>query len=75
MDKKSKKYFIVSMFSTLCALSLMSGLIIVEKNTRNTILKENPPFLSYKINNYNFEFIKIHFMGKDYVFDFEKKVI
>ncbi len=75
MNKKSKRCFIVSMFSTLCILFLMSGFIIVEKNTRNTILKENPPFLSYKINNHNFEFIKIHFMGKDYVFNFEKKVI
>lgn len=75
MDKKSKKYFIVSMLSTLYALFLMSGLVIVEKNARNTILKENPPFLSYKTNDYRLEFIKIHFMGKDYVFNFEKKVI
>ncbi len=75
MDKKSKKCFIVSMISTLFTLFLLSGLVIVEKNARNVILKTNPPFLSYKINYRKFEFIKIHFMGKDYIFDFDRKVI
>lgn len=70
MDKNSRKYFMVSMISTLFALFLMSGLIIVEKNTRNVIFKENPPFLSYKKGNWHLEFVKIHFMGKDYIFNF-----
>lgn len=70
MDKNSKKYLVVSMISTLFALFLMSGLIIAEKNTRNTIFRENPPFLSYKKDNWRLEFIKIHFMGKDYIFNF-----
>lgn len=75
MEKSLKRYFITSMFSTLFALFLLSGFLIVEKNAKNVILKENPPFLSYKINNWKFEFIKIHFMGKDYIFNFGKKVI
>lgn len=70
MDRKSKKYFLVSMISTLFALFLMSGLTIVEKNARNVIFKENLPFLSYKTNGYRVDFIKIHFMGKDYMLNF-----
>lgn len=73
MNKNSKRCFIISMFSTLSALFLMSGLIIVEKNARNVIFKENSPFLYYKRNGYHLEFIKIHFMGKDYELDFLKK--
>ena len=70
MDKNSKRYFIVSMVSTLFALFLMSGIAVVEKNARNVIFKENSPFLSYKKNGHRIEFIKIHFMGKDYMLNF-----
>lgn len=70
MDKNSKRCFITSMFSTFFVLLLTSGLLIVEKNARSVIFKENPPFLSYKKSGYRIEYIKIHFMGKDYKLNF-----
>ncbi len=73
IDKKSGKCFLTSMMATFYVLSLILGFIYVEKNARNVILEDSPPFLVYKRNNFKFEFLKIHFMGKDYTLIFDKK--
>ena len=70
MDKNSRKYFLVSMASTLFVLALITGFIIVEKNARAVMLEDNSPFLVYKQKNFLPELVKIHFMGKDFIFNF-----
>ncbi len=70
MDKKRKRYFFVSMFSTLFILALITGFTIVEKNARGIILEDNPPFLVCKQKNFIPESLRIHFMGKDFIFNF-----
>ena len=70
MKNKSLKYFIVSMFSTFCILALFAGFTIVEKNAQNIICSEPSPFFSYIIKNSTLKSLKIHFMGKNMVFNF-----
>lgn len=70
MNKKSKKYFFISMISTLFVLALITGFIVVEKNARAIMLEDSSPFLVYKQKNFLPELVKIHFMGKDFVFNF-----
>ncbi len=70
MDKISKKYFIFFMTSTLFILTLITGFIIVEKNARGVIFEDSPPFFICKQKDFRPELIKIHFMGKDFIFNF-----
>ena len=70
MDKNSKKHFFISMISTLFVLALITGFIIVEKNARSVMLEDSSPFFVYKQKNFLPELVKIHFMGKDFIFNF-----
>ena len=70
MDKNHRKYFFVSMMSTLFILALITGFIIVEKNARAVMLEDSSPFLVYSQKNFVPDFVKIHFMGKDFIFNF-----
>ena len=70
MDRKSKKCFIVSMTTCLFFLVLIMGFTIVEKNTYSIISGENLSLISYNYNDYGNKHIKIHFLGKDFVFYF-----
>ena len=72
MNRKSKlKYFFTSM--GICTFFLVGfvGFTIVEKNSSYLISGKRLRFLSYNLKNNDLEFIKIHFMGKDFAFNFK----
>ena len=55
------------MIGTLLLLVLLSGFIIVEKNTRYIAFGDTSPFFSYSCNEQNKLFsLSVHFMGNDY---------
>lgn len=63
-----RKYFFVSMISTLMIISLGLGMAIVEKNAQNVISSDKTPFLTYNFSGITSAQIKIHFIGKDFIF-------
>lgn len=68
-NKKNLKLFFTTMFLTIHVLALFAGLIIVEKNTEKIIKEKNSDFLTYtKKGTGNYE-IKLHFMGKNFIFN------
>lgn len=72
MSKKLKlKYFFISM--GICTFFILGfvGFTIVEKNSSYLISGEKLQFLSYSLKNNNIEFVKIHFLGKDFTFNFK----
>ncbi len=72
MDKNSKKYFFTSMILCFFIIFLFTGFVIVEKNVQSIISSESISFLSYNFNDNNKEkFLKLHFMGQDFVFNFK----
>ncbi len=52
-------------------LALIMGITIVEKNGQNMVCRENVSFLSYEFEKYKPKFIKFHFMGNDFTFNFK----
>ena len=70
MDKNLKKYFLMSVMFCFFLLTLIVGFTVVEKNTHFIISGENLSLMSYKISNHKIEYFKIHFMGKDFAFNF-----
>lgn len=68
--KWQTKYFITSMLSTLLVLTLFSGFVIAEKNIRYIAFGDTSPFLVYEQKNMIPVYIKIHFMGKDFIINF-----
>lgn len=70
MDKKSKKYFLISMTFSAFILILIVGLAIVEKNTQLIISGQKMPFLMYEWKDSTIKFIQIHFMGQNFTFNF-----
>ena len=47
------------------------GLSIVEKNGQSMISGEDFSFISYNIQKDKPKFLKIHFMGQDFIFNFK----
>lgn len=70
MSKKGLKIYLLSAIFTGYILSLVSGLIIVEKNSNKIIEEKNTPFLIYEHENLKPKSILLHFMGKDFIFNF-----
>ncbi len=70
MDKKLKKYFLISMIFSGFILALIIGLAIVEKNTQLIISGHELPFLKYEFKDSTIKFIQIHFMGQNFTFNF-----
>ena len=71
MKNKNSKYLWISMISTIYILALLTGFTIVEKNAQDIISSDSQQFLSYTLkNNFFLESLKIHFMGKNIVFNF-----
>ena len=70
MDKKLKKYFLISMIFSVFILALIIGLAIVEKNTQLIISGHELPFLKYEFKDSTIKFIQIHFMGQNFTFNF-----
>lgn len=71
MKNKNSKYLWISMISTMYILALLTGFTIVEKNAQNIISSDSQQFLSYTLkNNFFLKSLKIHFMGKNIVFNF-----
>lgn len=68
-NKNNLKLFFTSMFLTIHILTLFAGLIIVEKSGEEIIKEKNFNFLSYNKNDKNRYEIKLHFMGKNFVFN------
>lgn len=67
---KKYKYLLVSIISTLLFLTLFSGLIIVEKNTRYVAFGDSSPFLTYEHHDNSHFSLTIHFMGNNYKMSF-----
>lgn len=67
----NSKYFFVSMICSLLVLILIVGFSIVERNAGAIILGQAPVFLSYNQPNSQTKQLKLHFMGKDFVFNFQ----
>jgi len=70
MDKKSKKYFLISMTFSAFILILIVGLAVAEKNTQLIISGQKMPFLIYEWKDSTIKFIQIHFMGQNFTFNF-----
>ena len=64
--KGRKRDFFISLISTSLILILLSGFIIVEKNTRHIAFGDCTPFMQYEINSKKLEYFSIHFMGNNY---------
>lgn len=47
------------------------GFSIVEKNGQSMISGEDFSFISYNIQKDKPKFLKIHFMGQDFIFNFK----
>ena len=56
------------MISTLMIISLVMGMVIVEKNVQDVISADKSSFLTYSFSNMVSGQIKIHFIGKDFIF-------
>ncbi|MBQ6142956.1 MAG: hypothetical protein IJI84_00440 [Clostridia bacterium] len=63
------KLFFVSMFLTIHVLALFAGFVIVEKSAEEIIKEKNSDFLTYTKNNAGRYEIKLHFMGKNFIFN------
>ncbi len=70
IDRSKRNYFFIPMISTFFVLVLITGFTVVEKNARAVIFEDNPPFFVCRQKNFRPELIKIHFMGKDFIFNF-----
>ncbi len=70
MNKKGLKTYLLSAVSTCYLLLLICGLVIVEKNSNKIIQEKNLPFLVYEHENLKPKFLSLHFMGKDFIFNF-----
>ena len=70
MNKKELKIYLISAISTFYALILVSGLIIIEKNSNQILQEKNTPFLVYEHENLKPKSISLRFMGKDFIFNF-----
>lgn len=68
ISKTNIRIFLCSVTSSILFLSLLCGFVIVEKNTRYVAFGDNSPFFVYKYSHLNKMFIKLHFMGRDYIF-------
>ena len=70
ISKGQRKNFLLSMMLTFFVLFLFTGFVIVEKNTRFIAFGDDSPFFTWEHKNFIPKSAKIHFMGKDYVFNF-----
>ena len=70
MNKKGFTIYLLTSISTGYILLLISGLLIVEKNSNKIIEEKNTPFLIYEHENLKPKSISLHFMGKDFIFNF-----
>ena len=66
-----KRYFFMSMTFCFFILVLIMGLSFVEKNGQSMISGEDFSFISYNIQKDKPKFLKIHFMGQDFIFNFK----
>lgn len=66
----SLKTILHSMISTLLTITLLMGLIVVEKNTRKIGFADNNPWFICKDNPDDGHYIKIRFMSRFYTLDF-----
>ncbi len=73
MKRNLKKYFLISLISTLFILFLITGFLAVEKNTQAVIFETNASFFEFKYDESTEKYLKIHFMGKDFVLNFNFK--
>lgn len=70
MKNSNKRYFICSMMGTFCFLVVITGFIVVEKNSRRVMFEnEEPFFVCGKMDN-NHKFFKIRLIGKNFCFNF-----
>ncbi len=61
--------FLCSLTSTILFIFLLTGFVLAEKNTRSIAFGDNSPFFICEHKGLKIYFIKIHFMGKDYIID------
>ena len=70
MKNSNKRYFMCSMMGTVCFLALITGFIVVEKNSRRVMFENEEPFFICSEIGDRHKVFKIHFMGKDFRFNF-----
>lgn len=66
-SKNNIKIFFCSLAGTFLLLTLLCGFILVEKNTRYIAFGDNTPFFVYQQEKNMPYFVRLHFMGSDYV--------
>lgn len=70
MKSSNKRYFMCSMMGTVCFLALITGFIVVEKNSRRVMFENDEPFFVCGETNNNHKFFKIRLIGKNFYFNF-----
>ncbi len=65
--KSKVKTFFCALIGTSLFIVLLTGFVIAEKNTRYIAFGDNSPLITYEYKNFKLYFLKIHFMGKDYI--------
>lgn len=68
-NKKNLKLFFISMFLTMQIITLFAGLIIIEKSAEEIIKEKNSDFLTYNKKDTGGYEVKLHFMGKNFIFN------
>ena len=72
MNKKisSLKTIVHSMISTLLVMTLLVGLIVVEKNTRKIGFADSKPWFIYKDNATDGHYLQVRILDDSYTLDF-----
>ena len=65
------RIFLSSLVGTALIIALLCGFIIVEKNTRYIAFGDDSRFFICERKKILPSFLKIHFMGKDYIYSKE----
>ena len=66
----SLKTIVHSMISTLLVITLLVGLIVVEKNTRKIGFADSKPWIIYKDNSNDGHYLQVRVLDDFYTLDF-----
>lgn len=66
------KTVVHSMISTLLVMTLLVGIIVVEKNTRKIGFEDNKPWLIYKDNSNDGHYLQVRVLDGLYMLDFTR---
>ena len=69
LSNETLRTFLCSLASTILFIFLLTGFVVAEKNTRSIAFGDNAPFFICEHDGLRLHFLKIHFMGRDYIID------